>query len=449
MALNQTQQAALTTILNIPLVQRVLAVLNDQGGEARVVGGVVRDALLAGRLTADCPDIDMAMNIPPDIAMAALRKDGLKVLPTGIDHGTITVFDKKDHRQKIELTTLRYDTATDGRHAEVAFTQDWAGDAARRDFTINAIYLDGDGTIFDPCHGLDDLRSGIVRFIGRAEDRIQEDHLRMLRFFRFQARFGQTDPDQEAMAAIATLASSLDQISGERQAMELARLLPLGFSAGLQSLVATGVDHILVPSGFNLEAMAALSSLPSAGDPASSGAELPRHLPLAAAYAVLVAPEEWDRLSDRLRLSQKLRRQTAYMASPIPKAEDLASDQWQQKAWREKPHPEAAPADLAWRYAVNQCKQDLSRQDGAEQDGAKQDGGKQDLSKQVGAIDPNHFFRLATWQPPEFPVKGQDLLAMGIPQGALVGRHLQTLEDLWVASGFSLNRDDLLAQLAP
>ena len=137
-------------------------------------------AALAGIAPQDWPDIDMAMTLTPDVAMQALKKSGLKVLPTGIDHGTITVFDKKDHRQKIELTTLRADQETDGRHAEVIFTEDWAGDAARRDFTINAIYLDGDGMIFDPCHGCYDLAHGILWFIGNAEDRIEEDYLRIL-----------------------------------------------------------------------------------------------------------------------------------------------------------------------------------------------------------------------------------------------------------------------------
>ena len=408
------KKQALHLIVNNPLGQRVLEVVKTAGGEARFVGGIVRDAL-AGVAPQDWPDIDMAMTLTPDVAMQALKESGLKVMPTGIDHGTITVFDKKDHRQKIELTTLRADQETDGRHAEVIFTEDWAGDAARRDFTINAIYLDGDGMIFDPCHGCDDLAHGILRFIGNAEDRIQEDYLRILRFFRFHARFAKTEPDQETMAAITKFASKLDRISGERQAMELARLLPMGLSSGLSAMIATGVDRVMTPSGFNADAMAVLSKLAQSVSFAM--------LPLAASYAVLVEHDQLPSLLERLRLSQKLRRQITYMATPIKGVAGLASDAWQTHAWGAKPRAEAGRTDLVWRYAVT-------------------------MAKAGQMITHDHFYRLLEWQTPEFPIKGQDLLDHGIQRGPSLGQHLKTLEDAWVASGFSLTRDDLLARLA-
>ena len=410
---------ALSLISNHPLGRRVLDVIKTAGGEARYVGGIVRDAL-AGIAPQDWPDLDMAMTLPPDAAMKALKADGLKVLPTGIDHGTITVFDKKDHRQKIELTTLRSDLNTDGRHAEVMFTQDWAGDAARRDFTINAIYLDGDGEIFDPCDGQNDLKNGVVRFIGKAEDRIREDYLRILRFFRFHARFATTDPDDETMAAITKLAPQLDQISGERQAMELARLLPMGDTKGLAAMITTGVDRVLMAgdaagdaTGFDGAAMATLSKMAR-----SMSFTV---LPLAACYAVLLQENALPVIFERLRLSQKLRRQISYMASPLD-AEGLTSDQWQAEAWRAKPHADANRTDLVWRFAVSQAK-----------------------AGQM--IDHDHFYRLLEWQAPEFPVKGQDLLDYGVAQGPSLGQRLQSLEDDWVASGFTLTRDDLLAPL--
>ena len=404
---------ALHLIVNNPLGQHVLEVIKTAGGEARFVGGIVRDAL-AGIAPQDWPDIDMAMTLTPDVAMQALKKNGLKVLPTGIDHGTITVFDKKDHRQKIELTTLRADQDTDGRHAEVIFTEDWAGDAARRDFTINAIYLDANGMIFDPCHGCDDLAHGILRFIGNAEDRIEEDYLRILRFFRFHARFAKTEPDQETMAAIAKFAPKLDQISGERQAMELARLLPMGLSSGLSAMIATGVDRVLTPSGFNKDAMAVLSKLAQSVSIAM--------LPLAACYAILVDRDELPFLLERLRLSQKLQRQITYMAEPIKDAAGLASDAWQTHAWGAKPHDGADRTDLVWRYATAQAK-----------------------AGQM--ITHDHFYRLLEWQAPQLPIKGQDLLDHGISQGPSLGAQLKILEDAWVDSGFSLTRDDLLARL--
>ena len=408
------KKQALHLIVNNPLGQRVLEVVKSAGGEARYVGGIVRDAL-AGIAPQDWPDIDMAMTLTPDVAMQALKKSGLKTLPTGIDHGTITVFDKKDHRQKIELTTLRADAKKDGRHAEVVFTEDWTGDAARRDFTINAIYLDGDGQIFDPCHGCDDLAHGILRFIGNAEDRIEEDYLRILRFFRFHARFAKTEPDQETMAAITKFASKLDQISGERQAMELARLFPMGSTSGLSAMVATGVDHVLTPSGFNTDSMAKLSKLAKSVSIAM--------LPLAACYAVLVGRDELPSLLERFRLSQKLQRQISYMANPIDDAAGFASDSWQTHAWRAKPHADADRTDLVWRYAVSQAK----------------------AGQMIGH---DKFYRLLEWQAPEFPIKGQDLLDHGISQGPSLGQELKTLEDAWVDSGFSLTRDDLLARLA-
>ena len=406
-------KTALNLIVNNPLGQRVLEVVKTAGGEARYVGGIVRDAL-AGIAPQDWPDIDMAMTLTPEVAMQALKDSGLKVLPTGIDHGTITVFDEKDHRQKIELTTLRADVDTDGRHAEVIFTEDWAGDAARRDFTINAIYLDGDGMIFDPCHGCDDLAHGILRFIGNDEDRIEEDYLRILRFFRFHARFAKIEPDQETMTAITKFAPKLDQISGERQAMELARLLPMGSSSGLLAMIATGVDQIMVPSGFNKDAIAVLSKLAHSVSIAM--------LPLAACYAVLVDRDQLPSLLERLRVSQKLRRQITYMANPLKDAAGFASDGWQTHAWQEKPHADADRTDLVWRYAVT-------------------------MAKAGQMIIHDHFYRLLEWQAPELPIKGQDLLDHGIPSGPLLGQQLKTLEDAWVASGFSLTRDDLLARL--
>ena len=413
MRLSENQHIALTSILQNPLGQRVLNVIKANGGEARFVGGIIRDALIGADIT-NHPDIDMAMTLAPDTAMIALQKDGLKVLPTGIDHGTITVFDKKDHRQKIELTSLRSDADTDGRHASVIFTQDWEGDAARRDFTINAIYLDAEGNLFDPCHGVDDLQKGIVRFIGQAKHRIQEDHLRILRYFRFYARFGCAYADDDAITAITETASLLTRISGERLAMELARILPMGMTKGLETMAMTGVDRVLVPSGFNLAAMGALSRLSL---PMSDMGKMP----LAAGYAVLVDDQELDELAEQLRLSMKLRRQIDYLAKGF-ETDAIMGDHWQQAAWYEKPHPDAAASDLAWRFAIWQ-------------------------SKAGQAITQDHFERLAVWQVPDFPLKGQDLLAKGIASGPGLGQVLRQLETKWVASDFTLSRDDLLAEL--
>ncbi|MFD0389975.1 CCA tRNA nucleotidyltransferase [Tistrella bauzanensis] len=193
-------------------VRRVLAALAAAGGEARFVGGAVRD-LMAGQPSAD---IDLATTLLPDAVMAAASQAGIKAVPTGIDHGTVTLV---ADRVPVEVTTLRRDVATDGRRAVVAFTQDWSEDARRRDFTVNAMSLSADGRLYDPFDGLADLANGRVRFIGDARRRILEDVLRILRFFRFEARIGRGAPDRTALDACRELAERIDSLSGSGSAM--------------------------------------------------------------------------------------------------------------------------------------------------------------------------------------------------------------------------------------
>ena len=404
--------ARLQVILDLPLGQQIIQVIHKAGGEARYVGGIVRDVLI-GRDLPDALDIDMAMTLRPDAAQKTLEDVGLKVIPTGIDHGTITVLDRRNPMQKVELTTLRADLDTDGRHATVAFTDDWHGDAARRDFTINSLYLDAEGRLFDPFGGEGDLVAGRVRFIGDAGQRIAEDYLRILRFFRFQAVFGQGEPDPEAMRAIRANAANLDLISGERQAMELAKLLPLGASSGLKALVDAGVDRVLTPSGFQIEALAALASLP-------------RALPLPVCYAALVSAEAMPALQDRLRLPVKLRKQMKALAKPFAHDVTASPPSWQQAAWREQSAPIAGGFPigeaLAWRYGVIEA-------------------------RQTRWVSEAVFNRLYDWQPPVFPLRGADLKSAGMTAGEAIGDALDRLEAIWVDSDFTFSRDDLLARL--
>ncbi|WP_052045877.1 CCA tRNA nucleotidyltransferase [Candidatus Paracaedibacter symbiosus] len=193
-------------------------VYSEQGSEIRLVGGCVRDALL-GKMAAD---IDLATPLPPKQGMAALRQKGIVCIPTGIDHGTFTALIDK---QPYEITTLRQDITTDGRWAEVAFTNNWQEDAMRRDLTINGLYADFNGTIYDYFNGIADLRDGIVRFIGRAEDRITEDYLRLLRLFRFHAWYGRQPLDTETLAICERLAPKLLTLSKERITKEVLKLL--------------------------------------------------------------------------------------------------------------------------------------------------------------------------------------------------------------------------------
>src|SRR5215470_14951797 len=230
----------------------VLAALTADGDPARFVGGCVRDALL-GRPVAD---IDIATPAPPDRVLALLARAGIRALPTGIAHGTVTALADRRH---FEITTLRHDVSTDGRRAVVAFTADWAADAARRDFTINALFCDAEGRVYDHVGGLADLAARRVRFVGDARTRIREDVLRLLRFFRFYAQLGVPPPDEAALAAAGELAPLLPLLSGERVRAELLRLLASPDPAAVLRLMqAHGVLAHLLPPGLDLDRLAGL-----------------------------------------------------------------------------------------------------------------------------------------------------------------------------------------------
>ncbi len=234
-----------THLPSTPWAQRAdLAVLIAAlgAGNARYVGGAVRDTLLG----LDVKDIDLATPLEPRDVIARCTRAGIKIIPTGIDHGTVTALLEQG---PVEITTLRHDVSTDGRRATVAFASDWRDDAARRDFTINALYAVPDsGEIADWFGGLDDLAARRVRFIGDARQRIREDHLRILRYFRFQARFGSQPADSEAESACAELAATLKGLSRERVGMEMLNLLALPDPAPTVARMAElGVLAVVLP----------------------------------------------------------------------------------------------------------------------------------------------------------------------------------------------------------
>jgi poly(A) polymerase len=235
--------------LAAPESRRVLAALAADGRPARFVGGCVRDALLDP--ARDVADLDLATPERPERVMALCRAAGLKVIPTGLKHGTVTVH---DGARTYEVTTLRRDVATDGRHAVVEFTDDFAADAARRDFTINAMSCDAEGRLFDPFNGREDLAAGRVRFVGDARARIVEDYLRILRYFRFYARFGRAPVDAEALGACAALAGGIGRLSGERVRQELLKLLVApGAVASLGLMREAGVLGHVLPEADTIE----------------------------------------------------------------------------------------------------------------------------------------------------------------------------------------------------
>ncbi len=229
--------------LNRAETQSVLAVLNGNGATTRCVGGCVRDALM-GIANADT-EVDMATDLPPQDVMARLEAANIRTVPTGIKHGTVSaILYDGDKPLVYEITTLRVDVETDGRHAEVAFTKDWQGDAARRDFTINALYADADGTLHDPTgNGLADIAAAHVRFIGQAAARIEEDYLRVLRYFRFHFRLTpEAEMNADALAACQAAAVPLGALSGERKQQEMLKIMALPSAAlAARALQAAGL----------------------------------------------------------------------------------------------------------------------------------------------------------------------------------------------------------------
>lgn len=410
--------SCLEPLKSLALGQQVFAIIAEAGGEARYVGGVIRD-LLAGMDWPQYPDLDMAMTLTPDAATDALASAGLRVLPTGIDHGTITVFDRSNDKLKIEMTTLRHDVDTDGRHATVAFTNNWHDDAARRDFTFNSIYMDSDGVLDDPFDGQGDLAKGITRFIGDAEMRLAEDYLRLLRYFRFHARFGKGKPDAETLAILSNAKENLVYISGERIANEMGKLLSHGPSEALKAMAEIGVDEALGLGRFNIDRFEKLHSVDA-------------DLALPAVYSALV--DNTALLSQRMKLPVKMQKKMGYLSAAMDRPEDLASSKWQQKAWHEQAQFHTSepsyllaahllPAHLlAARYAIAAVKQ------GQE-------------------ISPKAYKNLKQWDAPEFPVKGRDLMAIGFETGTAMGEALNKLEADWVAGGFSMTKEELLKTL--
>jgi len=366
---------------------RVLKALAADEGLTRYVGGAVRDDLL--RLPIS--DVDLATRLQPEDVVRRLEEAGIKAVPTGIEHGTITAVSAG---HPFEITTLRRDVSTDGRRATVAFTDDWKEDAARRDFTINALSADPrTGEIFDYFGGLDDLQKRLIRFIGDPLQRIAEDHLRILRFFRFHARFGSGEPDAAALEACTARANDLMALSRERIADELLKLLAVENPA---STVAIMLRHdILKPvlPEIAAERLHALEAL--IAHEREAGIEPD---PLRRLAALL--PKDSDIADDvgvRLRLSNKARKRLACDAA-------VRSDE--------------SPQALAYRVGTD-CAVDRLLLEGY----------------------PGEAKRIAAWKVPCLPIGGGALIAQGLPEGPIVAKTLRAIEDQWVKAGFPVGKD--------
>ena len=340
----------------------------------RAVGGAVRDTLSGNAVS----DIDLATRHAPQDVIARLDSIGIKTIPTGIAHGTVTAVLPSGH---VEITTLRRDVATDGRHATIAFTGDWREDAARRDFTINALYADlASGKVFDYFGGIDDLRAGVVRFIGAPLDRIAEDHLRILRFFRFQARYGRGEPDAPSLSACTARANDLMALSRERIADELLKLLALDAPAQTVALmIAHGIWKPVLPE---LESAEALDRL--------SEPDAVRRL------AGLLPPDPAiaDMIAKRLKLSKAITKRLV-----------LAAGRGEGDA--------ANPRGLAYRKGTEAARDRLI------------------LLGEADALS-----QLEGWSVPILPISGGALIKRGVIAGPDVARLLKVIEEQWISEGF-------------
>jgi len=395
--------------LAAPARARVFAALAARGHVARAVGGAVRNTLLGLDVAPD-DDVDVATTATPQETIAAARAAGLKALPTGVAHGTVTIV---VDGVRTEVTTLRTDVESHGRHATVAFTTDWIADASRRDFTMNALYCDADGTLFDPLQGYADLLARRVRFIGDPGQRIREDYLRVLRFFRFNAQHGRGPVDAAGLAACVAAREGLTQLSGERVQQEMQRLLMAPRAAEIAGVM---FDHGLLVRVLGRAPDLALLARVVVAE-AEVGAE-PVFARRLAALAVQV-PEDAEFLQARLRLSNAVATRMAHLAE-APR-------------WQEAPDAKAARAALYRLGGERFCDAVLAA---CARSGAASDPAWRTLH----ALPQN-------WQPPRFPLNGSDAQAMGLA-GAAIGTALRDVEAAWVESDFTLSREALLEMLA-
>ncbi len=392
--------------LTLPALQHLFKLFEEREATLRLVGGSVRDGLLGLPVN----DIDLAVDRPPLWVMDLLQQNHIKVIPTGIDHGTVTaVVDKRPY----QITTLRVDVKTFGRKAHVAFTEDWIQDALRRDFTINAIYADQQGRLFDPVGGVKDLKSHRVRFIGTAAHRIKEDYLRILRFFRFSARFGQEPYDAEGLEACHLYASHLPHLARERVTEEFLKILELSNPLyALEAMKEAGVlTYILDPGTW--DDLKALISLEHVSGILASG-----FLRLAAFYPAL------SEIKAHLRLSKK---QESTLAFLVKNHLLITEDSFKHQSYfwgREKTF------DLAFLQTAR-CVANV------------------EISLEEGGLFIQNIHRIfESWSVPSFPLTGEDFLSHGVKEGKELGVLLKAVEKWWISEDFKPSRKACLSYLS-
>jgi len=386
--------------MTAPDTAAVFDALEARGGAdcARFVGGCVRNALI-GRPTSD---LDIATTLSPEAVIEALKAAGLKAVPTGVEHGTVTAI---SGGKPFEITTLRRDVETDGRRAVVAFTDNWREDAERRDFTLNALYARRDGTIFDPTgHGVADARAGRIVFVGEPTQRIREDYLRILRFFRFLAWYGKGPADAAAVAACEALKDQIATLSAERVSKELLKLLAADDPREATGLMhQTGVLATVLPAPIDLERFKGMVAIEED--------QLFENEPVLRLAALL--PDDQvgaKQFAERLRLSNADRDRITAALAPTPVLKSWMSPrEIRRMVYRLGPQVFRDRAKLAWARADRT------------------------------AVTPQWRGMIALgegWTAPKFPLTGDDVVTAGVPKGPMVGEVLREVEEWWIDHDF-------------
>lgn len=395
-----TDTIGLRPWMTAPETAAVMDALEAAGGPdcARFVGGCVRNAVIGKPIA----DVDIATMLTPEQTTAAVKAAGLKAVPTGVEHGTVTAV---SNHKPFEVTTLRRDVETDGRRAVVAFTTDWREDAERRDFTLNSLYVRRDGSIYDPTgHGVADAKAGRIVFVGDAETRLREDHLRSLRFFRFLAWYGRGEPDPVAVAAVTALKDQVASLAAERISAELLKLLAADDPRAAVALMAqTGVLDVVLGGPADLARLDGLVAIES-----EQLFETDAVLRLAA-----LLPDDQiaaGRLAEKLRLSNADRDRIVAALAPTPVLKSWMSPREIRRAvYRLGAQAFRDRAKLAWSRAAST------------------------------ATTPQWRGMIALgegWSPPAFPLTGEDVIKAGAPKGPMVGQVLREVEDWWIDHDF-------------
>ncbi|MFI3241043.1 MAG: CCA tRNA nucleotidyltransferase [Alphaproteobacteria bacterium] len=381
-------------------IMRLFLVVKSYGGVLRFVGGCVRDALMGKKGF----DLDLATDLSPDELVEACEEEGVTTKAIGISHGTVGVI---INGKMLEVTSLRKDIKTDGRHAVVEYTDDWSVDASRRDLTINAVYADEKGNVFDYFNGMDDLEKGIVRFIGNPDTRIKEDYLRIIRFFRFHGEYAKTPINQKALNACIENKSGLKKISAERLRMELEKILKAEYPEKIMQLIfENGILDAILPHPQEYDTLSRFKSF-------SSDAML--------RLFALYQPDEKliKNLAIILKLSNKDKDLFYEIAKANVDARVFLNDEELYKSIYLY-SKEAVKVKFLLAIAKNKVDENL----------------KDEILEKI-----NNF------NIPVFGLKGSDVIKAGVPQGVEVKNTLKMLEEKWVDSNFSLSKEDLLINL--